>query len=323
MLEKPGPTDIVERMEEPFLLVVTPRAGAGAAAARLPALRKALESAGARFEVALTERPLDATRLAREGLERGLAGVAVVGGDGTVNEALNGFFRDDGTAVAPDAWLGSLPCGTGGDFRRTVGIGKTIDAMVTRMMWARPRRVDVGWLRYTSHEGRPEARAFLNISSFGLSGLVVHVVNETPKWLGGTPSFFLGTLRAMARYRNQRVRVRIDDGEARELDVLNVIVANGRFFGGGMQIAPRAEIDDGLFDVVTLELSAMASLKMTTDVYRGAHLDRPGVSWTRARKLEAEPVSAGERVRIDLDGETPGILPATFELLPGALLLRV
>lgn len=309
-------------MDEPFLLVVNPRAGAGAAAARLPALRAALEEAGARFDVALTERPRDATRLVREGLQRGMAGVAVVGGDGTLNEAVNGFFHPDGTAVAPDAWLGPLPCGTGGDFRRTLGVSRRIEPMVTRMMWARPRRIDVGWLRFVDHDGRPAERAFLNIASFGISGLIVRIVNESPKWLGGTPSFLLGTLRAMTRYRNQRVRLRIDDGEPTEGEILSVAVANGRFFGGGMQIAPRAELDDGAFDVVTLALSSTESLRRTAHVYRGTHLGLPGVSCVRARKVVAEPAEPGEVVRVDLDGEQPGTLPATFELRPRALLLR-
>jgi YegS/Rv2252/BmrU family lipid kinase len=309
-------------MDEPFLLVVNPRAGAGAAAKRLPALRHALEEAGARFDVALTQEPRDATRLVREALSSGMAGVAVVGGDGTLNEAVNGFFHADGTPVAPDAWLGPLPCGTGGDFRRTLGISKRIEPMVTRMLWARPRRVDVGWLRYVDHQGRPSERAFLNIASFGISGLVVQVVNESPKWLGGTPSFLIGTLRAMARYQNQRVRVTLDDGEPREQDVLSVAVANGRFFGGGMHIAPRAEIDDGLFDVVTLGISSIESLKQTASVYRGTHLDHPGITCVRARKVHAEPAHASDHVLIDLDGEAPGRLPATFELRPRALLLR-
>lgn len=309
-------------MEEPFVLVVNPRAGAGAAKARLPALRKALEDAGARFDVALTEGPRDATRIVREALRGGAAGVAVVGGDGTLNEAVNGFFDEHGAPIAQNAWLGPLPCGTGGDFRRTLGISRRIDPMVTRMLWARPRRVDVGWLTYVDDEGRTAQRAFINIASFGMSGLVDRVVNESPKWMGGTPAFFLGTVRALVRYRNQAVRLTIDEGEPVTRDVLTIAVANGRYFGGGMQVAPRAEIDDGFFDVVTLAISPVGSLALTTEIYRGAHLDRPDVSCSRGRRVRAEPVNEGERVLIDLDGEAPGMLPATFELKERAILLR-
>jgi YegS/Rv2252/BmrU family lipid kinase len=309
-------------MEEPFVLVLNPYAGAGAAGERLPALRKALEEAGARFEVALTDGPRDATRIVREALSRGVAGVAVVGGDGTLNEAVNGFFDADGEAIAPDAWLGPLPCGTGGDFRRTLGISKKVDPMVTRMLWARPRRVDVGWLTYTDHEGRTAQRAFLNIASFGMSGLIVRLVNEGPKWMGAKPSFLLGTYRGIVRYRNQRVRITIDDAAPTEREPLTVAVANGRFFGGGMQVAPNAEIDDGLFDVVMLEMSPVQSVALTSSIYRGTHLDHRGVSCTRAQRVHAEPVDPSERVLIDLDGEGPGSLPATFEIRRHALSMR-
>ena len=310
------------RMEEPFRLIVNPRAGAGAAERRLPALKRSLEEAGARFDVALTEAPRDATRLVREALRDGVAGVAVVGGDGTLNEAVNGFFDDEGQPIAEDAWLGPLPCGTGGDFRRTLGVSKKVDPMVTRMMWARPRRIDVGWLTFVDDAGAPAQRAFVNIASFGLAGRVDRVVNESPKWMGGTPAFLLGTMRAMVGYRNQRVRLALDGGAPRELSILNVAVANGRFFGGGMQIAPKAEIDDGLFDVVALEMSAREAIGATADVYRGGHLGRDGVSFERAAHVTAEPVDPSERVLIDVDGEAPGALPATFELRRGALSLR-
>lgn len=309
-------------MDEAFLLMVNPRAGAGAAERRLPELRRALEEAGARFDVALTSGPGDATRIVREALAAKTAGVAVVGGDGTLNEAVNGFFGEDGEPLGDGAWLGPLPCGTGGDFRRTLGVSKRIEPMVTRMLWARPRKVDVGWLTFVDDDGSPRSRAFLNIASFGLSGRVDRVVNESPKWMGGTPAFLLGTLRAMVGYRNQKVRVTLDDDEPRIAEILNLAVANGRYFGGGMEIAPRAEIDDGEFDVVTLELTARESLTLTTDVYLGRHLGRPGVSFTRARRVKAEPVVPHERVLLDVDGEAPGALPATFEMKQGAILLR-
>lgn len=309
-------------MDEPFVLVVNPRAGAGQASALLPALEQALKEAGAKFELALTEGQNDATRIIRERLRNGVAGVAVVGGDGTLNEAVNGFFDEEGTPIAPDSWLGPLPCGTGGDFRRTLGISERVDPMVTRMMWARPRRIDVGWLECTSDDGHRAARAFINISSFGMSGLIVRLVNDTPKWLGAKPSFLFGTFRAMTRYSPKRVRLTVDGGPPYEQRMLTIAVANGRFFGGGMQIAPDAKIDDGLFDVVTLDMGHREAVAMTGDVYRGTHTKRKGVSVVRAARVLAEPVDPDDRVLIDLDGEAPGRLPATFTMRAGALLLR-
>lgn len=306
----------------PFLLVANPRAGAGKARDRIPELAAALREAGGVFETALTNAPGHATQIVREALRDGVAGVAIVGGDGTLNEAINGFF-DGGRRVAPDAWLGPLPCGTGGDFRRTLGIKKNVHAMATRMMWSVPRPVDVGRLSFRDDEGATRERMFLNIASFGIGGQVDRLVNEGPKWMGGTPAFLLGTLRAMATYRNQRIRIRVDDGPWRSTEIVNVAVANGRYFGGGMQIAPEASIDDGLFDVVGLEgLSARQQLELTPHLYRGTLLGREGVTHVRARRVEAEPDDWDGPVLLDVDGEAPGSLPATFTIEPGAVLLR-
>ena len=310
-------------MDDAFVLVVNPRAGAGAAERRLPALRRALDEGGARYDVQLTKAPRDATRIVREALaDETYAGVAVVGGDGTLNEAINGFFDEDGTPVRPDAWLGPLPCGTGGDFRRTLGISKDVDSMVPGLLAARPRPVDAGWLTFVNDDGDDDHRAFINIASFGLAGIVDRKVNDGPKWIGGTPAFLLGTLRAMVGYKNQRVRVTVDDEEPRELAVLNLAVANGRYFGGGMHIAPRATIDDGLFDVVALELGTVAAVRHMPDLYRGTHLSAEGVWHTRGARVFAEPVRENERVLLDIDGEAPGALPASFEIRAGALRLK-
>lgn len=313
-------------MSEPsssFVVVVNPMAGGGKARSRLPELADALHALDAQFEVAETASPGHATELVREALRGGAPGVAVVGGDGTLNEAVNGFFDDRGEPIAPDAWLAPLPCGTGGDFRRTLGLDRRPRAMAARVMSADPHPIDVGLLRFRHRDGRPMLRFFLNITSFGIGGLVDELVNDGPKWMGGSGAFLLASVRAGARYRNQHVRIMIDGHPPRETAVLNIAVANGQYFGGGMHVAPRARIDDGLFDVVGIEnLSFVAQARLMPRIYRGTHLGRPGVTWTRARSVEAEPVDPGEIVLLDVDGEAPGRLPATFELREAALRLR-
>lgn len=305
-----------------FLVLVNPRAGAGRAAAKIEGIEAALRARGASFETARTTAPGHATELVHDALRRGLAGVAVVGGDGTLNEAVNGFFSEKGTSIAPEAWLGCLPCGTGGDFRRTVAIPRSRDAMVERLLAATPRPVDVGWIEFVDHAGANRRRAFLNIASFGLAGLVDTLVNESPKWMGGTPAFLLGTLRAMARYRNRRVRITIDDEAPREVEIVNVAIANGQFFGGGMRIAPRARLDDGFFDVVGIEgLRPFEQITLAPFLYGGSVIDRPGISFRPGRRIFAEPLEA-EPVLLDVDGEAPGALPARFDIAEGALLLR-
>jgi diacylglycerol kinase (ATP) len=319
---------------EPFLLVVNPRAGAGRAERRLGELTAALGDAGARFDVARTSSSGHATTLVREAIRAGVPGVAIVGGDGTLSEAVRGFFDERGVPIDTDAWLAPLSSGTGGDFRRTLGsrnlpaLGtaarrrRAIGAIVARMLASVPRAVDVGWLEHVDHRGTPATRAFLNIASFGISGLVDQLVTDGPKWIGGTPAFVLATARSLLRFDPQRVAFSIDGGAPRESAVIGVAVANGRYFGSGLEIAPRAVIDDGLFDVVIVESSLLATARLVARMYSGRHLGRPGVAYHRATRVDASPLDPASEVLLDVDGEAPGRLPATFTIRPGALRLR-
>ena len=304
--------------------MVNPSAGAGRAGRLLPAIEAALHVAGATFATLRTEGPGHATSLARQALRDGAAGVAVIGGDGTLSEALNGFFLESGAVVAPGRWLGPLPAGTGGDFRRTLGtLSAAPEDLVRRLLLSEPRPIDCGWVRFVDDAGRPRERAFLNIASFGLGGEVDRRVNASPKWMGGRAAFFLASLRAKARFgSNRRVRVTVD-GEPRECAVLNLAVANGRYFGGGMQIAPRARLDDGLFEVVSLEREGwLGPLALAPALYGKGALGRPGVHYRRGRSVRAEALPGEAPVLLDVDGEAPGRLPADFALRKGAILLR-
>ena len=312
---------------EEIAVVINPRAGAGKADKQLPQVLEGIGAAGATAVVHRTQHAGHATELVRHLLGSGAPGVAVVGGDGTVNEAVNGFFLPDGSPTASGAWLGPLPCGTGGDFRRTLassGDASMDDprSMGRRLVHATPRPVDVGWITFVGHDGKEQSRAFLNVASFGIGGVVDRLVNDSPKWMGGRLSFLLGSARAMLTYRNQRVQVRVDDAPARKVRILNMAVANGQYFGGGMHIAPRAAIDDGVFDVVGLELDgALQQLRMMRALYNGTLLEHPGVSFERGHHVVAEPLGATP-VELDIDGEAPGRLPASFELRSNVLTLR-
>lgn len=309
-------------------LVVNPRAGAGRGAEVSPAVERALRDLGASVTVARTSAPEDATRLVRDALRAGTEGIAVIGGDGTLSEATNGFFVK-GEPIPTKAWLGPVSVGTGGDFRKSLGAGNVgsggarVEDVVGRMWRASVRPIDVGHLRYVGNDGSDRERTFLNITSFGIGGLVDRLVNDAPKWMGGGPAFFLGTVRGLARYRPQRVRTTVDDQAPTEALITNVAVCNGRFFGGGMHIAPDARLDDGLFDVITMHaVNLRRAARLTPRLYRGTHLGEEGVSDTRGRVVVAEPVDANEHVLLDVDGEAPGRLPARFENKAGALLLR-
>jgi diacylglycerol kinase family enzyme len=185
------------------------------------------------------------------------------------------------------------------------------------------RSIDLGILELTAHDGARVVRAFLNITSFGLGGLTDRIVNQGPKWLGGKAAFYFGAVRALVAYRNAPVRVRVDGETFVEAPIVNVAIANGRYFGGGMLVAPEADPSDGAFDVISMaNMDKVATLALTGSIYSGAHLARPGVSMTRGAVVVAEPLVPSADVLIDMDGETPGRLPLVARVAPGALAIH-
>jgi YegS/Rv2252/BmrU family lipid kinase len=271
------------------------------------------------FDEVLTTGVGDATRLTRAALEHGAERIVAIGGDGTVNEVVNGFY-DDGVAIAPEATFALVPFGTGGDFRRTLGLSNdTADAAALIASGAR-RKIDLGKLTFTATSGETRVRMFANITSFGVSGVVDRLVNESKKRLGGKLAFMAASVRATFQYSNKRVALTFDGRDRVDTTIYNVAVANGRFFGGGMKVAPDAELDDGTFDVVALGDMGMGDvIKMSRRIYTGDHVKMDKVTVRRAKVVEAEPIDPGSIVELDVDGEAPGRLPAKFEIIPQAL----
>jgi len=307
-------------------VIVNPRSAAGRTQRDWPLIERALRSAYPHMTLAITRKPGDATQLVRHALNEGHHEILAVGGDGTINEAVNGFFDADGPVV-PDAVFGFVTSGTGGDFRKTFGLESGYAAAIARLKDAPIRAIDVGRLSCLTPDGKPTVRYFANISSFGLSGAVVNAVNRAriAKLFGGKFAFGFHSARTMLSYRERAVRIRID-GDFDEITPVSVVaVANGQFFGGGMRVAPRAQPDDGMFDIVILGgLSKAQALAEMQKIYTGEHLKSRGVRSLRGRKIVAAPVAqtGGHAVLLEVDGECAGRLPATFELLPRALNLR-
>lgn len=307
-----------------IVVIVNPKAQNGALGARWADVAATLRRELGSFEDMRTEGPGDATRLAREAIEGGADVVVAIGGDGTVNEVSNGFFDGD-TPIETTASLAVIPFGTGGDFRKTMHMPRDIGRAAAVIAEAKTQRIDVGHVELTDHDGESQGRVFVNIASFGMSGLVVKYANESSKRLGGRLTFMIATARATFNYDNQRVRLVFDDDPetALETTISTVAVANGRYFGGGMKIAPDAELDDGLFDVVALgDLSLKDFIFSSRRIYAGTHLSMDKVSHRRAKSVTAEALDA-EIIQMDVDGEQPGGLPARFRVLPRALSLIV
>jgi diacylglycerol kinase (ATP) len=303
-------------------VIVNPRSQGGKLGKRWPELADTIGRAFP-FDEAITQAPGDATRLAREALRGGAERIVAIGGDGTTNEVVNGFFDEAGAPIAREASLALIPFGTGGDFRRTLHLPTEVAEAAKVIAANRRRRIDVGKLEFTATNGERALRMFVNIASFGVSGVVDRMVNESGKRLGRL-SFMLASARAVWSYKNQRVQIVFDGTDRVDATINTVAVANGRYFGGAMKMAPEAEPDDGLFDVVSIgDVSFGDLLRNNRHLYKGTHIGLDKVSSRRARVVEAEPVEPGEVVELDVDGEAPGRLPARFEVVPGALWIVV
>jgi YegS/Rv2252/BmrU family lipid kinase len=317
----------VSAQEGAFVFIVNPRSANGATLRRFERVRDRFAQELGKIDVKLTERPRHATGIAREAVQSRAKAVIAVGGDGTNNEVINGFFDDEGRSIndakSPTAF-GVITSGTGGDFRRT--FGWTTDPLddLARFKRFQTKDIDVGKVTFAVDGGKTQTKVFLNSSGFGASGDIVDVVNKTTKAFGAQVSFYAGTVRALLSFSPKRVSISYDDGPAKEGEVTVVSVSNGQYFGGGMRIAPAAAVDDGQFDVVVVTGGALGLfVRHGLKLYSGTHTSLPEVTITRARKVTAAPKNPQERVLIETDGEQPGFLPATFEVVPAVLPLLV
>jgi len=305
--------------------VINPASGGRRTGAMMGQIGAALEGTLGSIYAARTEGPGDATRLVARALDEGYRHIVAIGGDGTLNEAVNGFFRD-GAPIAPDAVFSFAMSGSGGDFRRTFAVEGDLFAAIRALGTARTRPVDLGRVTFQDEEGEPATRLFLNIASFGLSGDVVERVNRAriAKWFGGPFAFKWHSTVAALGLKPWCARLTVDDTFDEELEFSTVAVCNGRFFGGGMKIAPDAAPDDGLFDIVIIrETKPRAMIARMNDIYAGKHVDNPGVTVLRGRRVTATLAPGARPVYAERDGEGGMMLPASFDILPGALTLAI
>ena len=325
------------------LVIANPGAGRGRTGRELTALLEPLRQALGDIDVALTTHAGHATELAAAASRRSL--VVSLGGDGTLSEVVNGLLG----GVASPAPAASLPrlgivaAGTGGDFGRAVGIPARFQDYVAAVASGAERTVDVGWARFTDGAGQPVRRLWVNVLSAGIGGLVDRYTAAAPALLPGRLAYAQATLRAIVACRRVPLRCRavLPDGTSAErvLNAYAVAVCNGSSFGAGMRVAPMAQPDDGLLEVITFETATKLrmALRLTT-LYAGRHLRQPGVAHFTCRSLSLEPIQPwehghqhGRRRRppatrlslglfpLDVDGDALGDVPLEVGLLPQAL----
>ena len=299
--------------------VVNPAAGSGRVGRRWSTLEPALRERLGPIQFRLTEHADHASALAADAVAAGARTVLSLGGDGTHGAVVDGIMSTNSPpgAVA----LGLLPAGTGGDLCRVVSTGRELLPAAERMPAAKSTLIDVGHVSHALPGGGDAQRHFVNVSAVGISGLVDRLVSRSSKRLGGTVTFYLATLRALAVYRPAALRLVLDGFDLGTHSVTNVVVCNSRYAGGGMLFAPDARLDDGLLDVVVFRhVSAATTIAMSRQIYAGTHAEAPTVSVHRGAVLSVEPVGP-EPVWLDTDGEVPGIAPVRYTVRPKAIRL--
>jgi YegS/Rv2252/BmrU family lipid kinase len=308
------------------LVIVNPKSASGSTRERWSAAAAELRAHFGPFGVAFTRSQGDAIDIAETAARDGRTFIIACGGDGTINETANGILRS-----GRDVELGVLPSGTGGDFRRSLGMPlKTRDA-ASALRRGTTKRIDVGKATFLGRDGREVTRHFVNVSSVGLAADVIRRVKSAKAfdWLPagsvrGRANFAVSTLRELIGLEPPVIRVRFDGGEEHSLKTVALCVANARYFGGGMMIAPDANLSDGLLDVVSIgDLTTLRVLGNVHSLYRGTHLDMKEVNSRRARKIEVRAADPSCEIHLETDGELPGMLPVTYEIVPDALSVRI
>ncbi|MFN0280154.1 MAG: diacylglycerol/lipid kinase family protein [Pyrinomonadaceae bacterium] len=308
------------------LVIVNPKSASGSTREKWSQTASDLRAHFGPFSVAFTKGPGDGIDLASRAAESGRQFIIACGGDGTINEVANGILRS-----GEDVELGVLPSGTGGDFRRTLGMPLVNREASAALRDGETRTIDVGKVSFLDLRGNSTERYFVNVSSFGLAASIIKRVKSASvfDWLPdsglrGRANFAASTLREIIDMDPVFVRVKIDGRDEETLQTINFCVANARYFGGGMMIAPEARINDGLLDVVNIgDIKTAKILLNAYTLYSGAHASLDEVKSTVARKVKVSALDPSDEILLETDGELPGKLSATYEVVPNALRVRV
>lgn len=298
-------------------VIVNPAAGAGRTERIWPQIMGLFKGHGLRFEHELTEAPGHAIELAKSAIKKGFEMVVSVGGDGTLNEVVNGLYR---AGSIGEAILGIISTGTGSDYIRTIGLPRRYENACRCLVQPKKQTVDLGIVEYIDN-GQKAERIFVNFAGMGFDAEVVRRTTQKYKAIGGLLGYLLATLTTFISYRNRDISLTID-GETVDKRICTILVNNGKYGGGGMFAAPDASVDDGLFDVVIIgDLSKPDFLSSLPRIYKGTHLTHPKVTVKKVKEVEVQ--SSGGRVQLQADGELLGELPSRFRVLPAALSIVV
>ncbi|MGZ4137231.1 MAG: diacylglycerol/lipid kinase family protein [Actinomycetota bacterium] len=299
-------------------VIVNPHAGKRRVGDEIPELERTLQARGLPYELRRTEGPGDATRFARETLEAGGRFVVAVGGDGTVHEVVNGMM-DGGKPLVADAVLGVVAAGSGCDLVRTFGLPGDVTRSCQHLLGDNTYPLDVGKLTYTDRNGARVTRYFPNVAEAGLGAAVTARAQRLPPWLGQA-KYFAAFWLTLPRYKLAQVKIQADR-RSYEGPALMIIVGNCQYYGGGMKISPRSYPGDGVLDVLLFTGPKSDAFTLLPKVYRGEHVPHDHINEFRVK--HELTIEADRPLPLEADGEVLGFTPATFEVVPQAIRMKL
>jgi diacylglycerol kinase (ATP) len=301
-------------------VIVNPFSARGQTEKKWETIKMAIKAHFREFKYVFTEKPRQATEIARGLIKDGFDLIIGVGGDGTLNEISSGFFSDfSGKAINQDAALGIIPSGTGSDFIRFMKIPREFEKSAALIKNSKNKKIDIGKITYSGANAKEQY--FINVADFGLGAEVIKKISNVQASRRGALTYYRGLLSTLMNYRSKTVTLTIDGQQQLQGEYLIGAVANGRIFGGGMIIAPQAEADDGYFDLVLVEdMKKLEIIRNSRHLYAGTIAKNPKVIILKARNIK---VQSQEEVYTEYDGEMGEKLPAEFSIIEKALNFRI
>ncbi len=296
-------------MGQRVLAIINPVSSNGKTWRRWSSLRQSVQDIYGGFDEVFTSAKGEAVALTRKAVYEGYSHIIAVGGDGTINEVINGFF-DNGNLINPKVNLGVVPSGSGSDFVRTLASSLSCSCPMNTFP------VDVGKIDYEDETGLLKTCYFINISDTGIGAATIERVERGYKKFGSSMGFLLAALVSMIFYKNRDLVISLDNQHLKGR-FASIVVANGQYFGGGMKIAPQARLDSGNFQVVTVgDLSKPTFIRNLMKVYSGTHLSHPQVNCYTSKSVS---ISSNENLQLETDGEYLNVRKVRFTLIPKAI----
>ncbi|NLI93944.1 MAG: diacylglycerol kinase family lipid kinase [Peptococcaceae bacterium] len=306
-------------LKEKWYAIVNPGSAKGKTKDRWPGFYSQMKQAGVDLDYAYTTGQGDGKNLAKAALDSGYRRIIAVGGDGTVNEVVNGLIFDD-KPLFPDIHLAVFEHGTGSDFIRTLNPHADLKSFIDSLHAGHHRLIDIGKVVFLNSQKMQETRYFLNASNLGIGAEVVQRVNQGGKKWGSKLAYLAETLLTILHFQNIAVSMQLDQTQRKGV-FCGLMVCNGQFIGGGMQIAPHALLEDGFLDVIAIK--DITKLKLFTSfplIYKGKHIDLPEIEIYRCRSIIMQ---TPDTAIIEVDGEIIGTSPKEFSILPQCLKIRI